>query len=122
MYYNGLTCTLNGVEVFIYNGPTDYFFKNNLILYKSSGGVENPDYAVISLNGDTPRSVSYANSNLQGFSSNFTATPSFINEAGADFHLKSNSSAINAGTSITDQQWGTLTYKGAAPDVGAFER
>jgi hypothetical protein len=42
--------------------------------------------------------------------------PQFVNAAGADFHLKANSPAIDAGVVISG-----LSFKGAAPDLGAFE-
>lgn len=122
-YYNGLRNPYDNAAIEVFSYPsTTISVKNNLILYKSSSGAENPAYACIDWGATgTPRTVAYANSNLSGFSGNITDTPGFINETGSDFHLKSSSKAINAGVVVTDNTWGTIAYRGAAPDLGAFE-
>lgn len=57
---------------------------------------------------------------------NFTDDPSFVNYAGGDLHLASNSLCINTGgdsysTSITNDLDGNPRRVGAAVDVGAYE-
>jgi len=45
----------------------------------------------------------------------------FINETGKDYHLQSGSQLIAAGTPVTDSVWGTLSYPGSKPTIGAYE-
>ncbi len=97
---------------------------HNLILFRNSKG-DDPDREIISFYPDTVhdrvRTTSYANKHYPGFRNNFCFPPDFISERAADFHLKSTSKAINAGRQIQDPFWGTVVYKGTAPDIGAFE-
>lgn len=49
--------------------------------------------------------------------------PQFINPGNADFHLRSNSPAIDAGVDVgvSEDFDGNVRPQGAAPDIGAFE-
>lgn len=52
-----------------------------------------------------------------------TGSPQFVNASGGDYHLQSNSPAINAGLSLgypLDYD-GRLVPQGSAPDMGAYE-
>lgn len=51
------------------------------------------------------------------------ANPLFVNPAGGDFHLQTNSPAIDAGTDIglSQDREGSSVPKGSAPDIGAHE-
>ncbi len=96
---------------------------NNLILFKNwSTLVEDPNHAICVKGwGGTAKSVADADTDWVEFSSNYSFTPNFIDEAIREFHLQSTSQAIDAGVQVPDSTWGTLGYDGLAPDIGAFE-
>ena len=58
-------------------------------------------------------------------SNNLTTDPSFVNAAGADFHLQAGSAAIDAGTplvaDVPDDFDGGIRPFGSAYDIGAYE-
>lgn len=125
IYYNALTGSDGavGTQVYMAGSYSGTVYKNNMILYKTAGGVDTPGYTRAIMRDPTGyRSVSRANTDWPTiFQSNITTTPNFVDEAGKEFHLKSTSGLINAGISITDTTWGTIGYNGSAPDIGAFE-
>ena len=100
----GTTC---GTGTFCYNAveietsAVNPVFKNNIIY--------NNKINVVNNNG-----ASTATSN------NLLTDPSFIDASGGNFNLKSSSSAIDKGTSNIASGI-TVSYVGAAPDIGAFE-
>ncbi len=120
IYANGLLNSQAGNQIFS-EATGAMNVKNNIILYRSSSGVDNPNYGVIVQNYGTPMSVATANSSISGFTGNLTINPGFVNEATPDLHLKSTSGAVAAGTVVTDSVWGSPTYPGAKPSIGAYE-
>ncbi|MBI5044013.1 MAG: right-handed parallel beta-helix repeat-containing protein [Nitrospirae bacterium] len=124
MYYNygDTTYCPNSLNVHIRGVTTNTVVHHNQILYKDwTTGVENPNQANMILYSNICMSLSTSESTYGAtFYNNVTATPDFVSE-GSDFHLNSNSQLIDAGQVVVDSTWGTLSYKGSAPDLGAYE-
>lgn len=94
----------------------------NLILNVTSAGVEDPGRMIISRAYGNCVTVSFGNANYTDIRGNYdNYSPDFINYSGRDFHLKSTSALIDIGDVVTDPTWGTISYSGNAPDIGAFE-
>jgi hypothetical protein len=90
-------------------------------LYFASSGAGN---AVFNWNGNTYTGfTAYRQATGEDGHSLF-ADPQFVNAAGADFHLKSTSPALDAG-STTAGQFATTDFtgvtRGTPPDIGAYE-
>jgi hypothetical protein len=124
MYYNygDTTYCTNSLNVHIRGVTTNTVVHHNQILYKDwTTGIENPNQANIMLYSNNCMSLSTAESTYGAtFYNNVTYTPDFVSE-GSDFHLNSNSQLVDAGQVVTDTTWGTITYRGTAPDLGAYE-
>ncbi len=124
MYYNyGDTAYCpNSLNVHIRGVTTNTVVHHNQILYKDwTTGIENPNQGNMVLYSNNCMSLSTAESNYGVmFYNNVTYTPNFVSES-SDFHLNSNSQLIDAGQVVTDATWGTLSYRGTAPDIGAYE-
>ena len=87
----------------------------NCIVYDNAGG-----------NITGSKSIAYTcSSPLFIGSGNFTNAPLFVNEAGGDFHLQSNSPCINSGNnvyvSVTNDFDGNPRVAGGTVDMGAYE-
>ncbi|RKH60592.1 DUF1565 domain-containing protein [Corallococcus llansteffanensis] len=108
-------------------GPADYVDVSNNIVYSNDYGV--------SLQGQTGSHNTYTN-NLVNQNSEYdfspgvihtgtvTGAPQFVNQAGGNFHLASNSPAINAGSPTFAPSIdldGNARPAGAAYDIGAYE-
>ena len=67
--------------------------------------------------------VAAADTNYAEFDSNFdrSYTIDFIDYTNRDLHLRSTSSLRDIGAVVVDATWGAITYRGTAPDIGAYE-
>lgn len=72
---------------------------------------------------DDPQTLSEAESSYPSIIHNNygNLTLGFIDLETEVIHLKSTSDAIDAGQQVIDNIWGTILFKGSAPDLGAFE-
>ena len=140
----------NGLGIQIYPGPTDNpIMRNSLIYNNYNWGLFVADTVT---NGKIYNNTIYGNRNNYGLaygrsdcqvrnnivynndqsittsctqSNNLTSNPNFVNAGAGDFHLQSNSSAINAGYNVgsavpTDKD-GVSRPQGSAYDIGAYE-
>jgi hypothetical protein len=111
----------DGIDI---NRSTDTVYNNTS--YNNDGRGLN-----IKTSGHTIRNnISYLNGSGDNIisgntaSNNLNANPNFINASSSDFHLASNSPAINAGylvTSVTDDYDGNSRPQGSGYDIGAYE-
>src|SRR4030067_3476313 len=124
VYYNygDTTYCPNSLNVHLRGVTTNTVVHHNQILYKDwTTGIENSNQANMMLYSNTCMSLATSESTYGAtFYNNVTATPNFVSE-GSDFHLNNNSQLIDAGQVVTDTTWGTLSYRGTAPDIGAYE-
>lgn len=100
-----------------FGGGADGCSLNNCLLYFNNGNDDNYYNSTLNYCCTTPLPG--------GGSGNFTNTPQFVDWAGGDFHLQSNSPCINAGnnsfvTGLSDLD-GKPRIQGLVVDVGAFE-
>lgn len=125
IYYNnaeGSPGVCNNRTIHMAGKYTGTVVHHNQILFKRDG-VEHPSLAIIARDHTPPcLSVSAADTNWSAyFEKNYAVTPGFVDEERLDFHLTPNSSLIDKGVVIPDSTWGALSYKGSAPDIGAYE-
>ncbi len=91
---------------------------NSIIYYNYYGGVagNNINSKLIAYTCTTP---------VPGFPGNITNAPLFVNPAGGDFHLQSNSPCINSGfnpaVTVTNDFDGNPRIVGGTVDIGAYE-
>jgi hypothetical protein len=122
VYDNNFGLTLTGLSLEVYNN-TIYNNNYNGIYIKPGSHTGMKIQNNISY-GNTLAGIKNDGTDVV-LSNNLTSDPLFVNAAGYDFHLKSNSPAINAGyklsSVVTTDYSGTSRPQGAAFDIGAFE-
>lgn len=104
--------------------------KNNIIMSSNTPAVE---FSVATTGLTTANNLWYrASGNVLGYNSSYYSTgtitnfeasaqhadPVFVNVPGNDYHLQVSSPAIDHGATVAGV---TTVYRGAAPDIGAFE-
>jgi parallel beta-helix repeat protein len=120
--YSGSQSAISG-----YTGDSNKIYNNTIVNNRGTS----IDLASVS-NTQVSNNVSYGNSvEIASGGSGTTLTtnligidPQFVNPAGGDFHLKSGSPAIDAGTtltSLTTDIAGTPRPQGKTFDIGAYE-
>jgi hypothetical protein len=121
------TLVYNNVFYDIYNhaiggfaGATNIVVKNNIFSNAGSGYWTEQGAPLI---GDYNLMYQTSNPGVVGAHNKLGVDPQFVNAAGNDFHLKSTSPAINAGTVVpltTDRDGNVRPYNGAY-NMGAYE-
>ncbi|MGA2242005.1 MAG: choice-of-anchor Q domain-containing protein [Verrucomicrobiota bacterium] len=111
-------CTLTGNSASSYGGGAYSGALTNCIVYFNTAPIL-PNYSICTLNHccTTPQPTNGLD--------NITNAPLFVNQAGGDFHLQSNSPCINAGDNAyvtgTNDLDGNPRIKGGTVDIGAYE-
>jgi hypothetical protein len=101
------------------SGYAGTIIKNNSWLQQTTG-VDDNTITLIGIGADTNNytvATAITNQSTYFTNTNLAITPAFIDQDNNDFHLKSTSGMIGAGTSITDSTWGTI----GETDIGAFK-
>jgi hypothetical protein len=124
-YYGGgagfstlTNCTLVGNSAMWGGGAGDSALQNCILYYNVSGGNFSDDNLSYCCTTPLPPGP-------PGGAGNITNDPAFVNPAGGDFHLQSNSPCINSGnnacvTTSTDLD-GNPRIVGGTVDIGAYE-
>ncbi len=91
----------------------NHFLENNNLIYTPGG-------SGILFCWDTPKTLAqwrsyWMGKGIDNGTNTISVDPLFVNAAAHDYHLQSNSLAIDAGTDMG------LPYSGSNPDIGAFE-
>lgn len=137
-FYNNIIHNFtNGIE--LWNHADQYIFKNNIIanstkynVYYRAGFSDGNtfDYNLYAHNNNSMFYWNDSDHSLAGFQGNFSqdnnsliSEPLFVDISSRDFHLQSNSPAIDAGINVnlTEDYNGTFVPQGSRPDIGAFE-
>ena len=127
IFYNNGTAMAS--ETFLVSlGGTFLWADNNTNIFRYNYIIQNsnPNYASIMPNvwsDGVARTLQNTQTQYSSiFYGNVSAiSPDFIDITNNDVHLKSTSGAIDIGQQVTDTTWGTIGYRGTAPDLGAYE-
>jgi hypothetical protein len=127
IFYNNGTA-MAGETYLVSLGGTFVWADNNTNIFRYNYIIQNsnPNYASIMPNVWVDGVALTLQGTQTQYSSIFygntsTISPDFIDITNNDVHLKSTSGAIDIGQQVTDTTWGTITYRGSAPDIGAYE-
>ena len=119
----------NGSDPLTAIPPGGTIITNNIVMLSATRGIRNtsPAVAIISFNLIYQSRLSdiYDIAGTVSLTANITGrNPQFVNPATADFHLKTDSPAIDAGTlllEVLDSLDGVTRPQGLACDIGAYE-
>ncbi|MEK6657367.1 MAG: Calx-beta domain-containing protein [Nitrospirota bacterium] len=146
LIYNNTIVNNGGVGIVFWNGVAGNIIRNNLF-YNNAVGYNSEGYeyltsadannntidhnyfgnpntlSVIKRSYGNDITVAAADTNYAEFDSNFDRlyTIDFLDYANRELHLRSTSLIRDIGAVVTDTIWGTLSYRGTAPDIGAYE-
>lgn len=111
-----------------YNGSTNSKIYNNTVYNNRVDGIQ---IRSSSSTATVKNNIAYSNgTNIHNYSNgttlanNLTRNPNFTNASDGDFRLRSDSAAINAGTTlsqVSDDFKGTSRPQGGSFDIGAYE-
>lgn len=146
LIYNNTIVNNGGVGIVFWNGASGNIVRNNLF-YNNAVGYNRGGYeylsdatsnsnmidhnyfgnkralSVIKRSYGNDITVAAADSNYAEFDSNFDRSYAvdFLDYNNRELHLRSTSMLRDRGTVVVDATWGTITYRGTAPDIGAYE-
>lgn len=120
IYNNDPTTASIGYNSFLKSGGTG---SEAVAVWYQSGGGSSPGGSCLG-RYDTAQTVTYADScYLPAWSHNaaLSVNPLFVDAANLDFHLKTGSPLIGAGTYVTDASWTFPVSAGIAVNLGPFQ-